>query len=92
MRGLKFGSAAALGYKAGKAANPAAQSQTVTADSQVFYGAGGEPNAESIADELGTKNPAAPLSALPARHVEVLLGSAVTALAPNARYGIPCVY
>ena len=74
---------AALGYKAGKAANPAAQSQTVTADSQVFYGAGGEPNAERIADELGTKNPAAPLSALPARHVEVLLGSAVTALPPG---------
>jgi anionic cell wall polymer biosynthesis LytR-Cps2A-Psr (LCP) family protein len=73
----------ALGYKAGKAANPAAQSQTVTADSQVFYGAGSELNAESIADELGTKSPAAPLSALPARHVEVLLGSAVTALPPG---------
>jgi anionic cell wall polymer biosynthesis LytR-Cps2A-Psr (LCP) family protein len=69
---------AALGYRAGKAANSSAQSQAVTADNQVFYGAGTELNAESIADKLGTT--AAPLSSLPAGHVEVLLGSTVTAL------------
>jgi anionic cell wall polymer biosynthesis LytR-Cps2A-Psr (LCP) family protein len=69
---------AALGYKTGKAANSTAQSQTVTAESQVFYGAGTELNAEHIANELGTT--AAPLSSLPAGHVEVLLGSTVTAL------------
>jgi LCP family protein required for cell wall assembly len=74
---------AALGYKTGKAANSTAQSQTVTADNQVFYGAGTELNAESIANDLGTKTMAAPLSSLPAGHVEVLLGSAVTALPPG---------
>jgi anionic cell wall polymer biosynthesis LytR-Cps2A-Psr (LCP) family protein len=68
----------ALGYQAGQTANSTAQSQTVTADNQVFYGAGTELNAESIADELATT--AAPLSSLPAGHVEVLLGSTVTAL------------
>jgi anionic cell wall polymer biosynthesis LytR-Cps2A-Psr (LCP) family protein len=72
---------AALGYTAGQAENSSAQSQTVTADSQVFYGTGTELNAASIANELGTT--AAPLSSLPAGHVEVLLGSTVTALPPG---------
>jgi anionic cell wall polymer biosynthesis LytR-Cps2A-Psr (LCP) family protein len=81
---------AALGYKAGQAKNSTAQSQPVTADSQVFYGAGTELNAESIANELGTT--AAPLSSLPAGHVEVLLGSTVTALPPGlVTYGASTV-
>jgi anionic cell wall polymer biosynthesis LytR-Cps2A-Psr (LCP) family protein len=78
-----------LGYKAGKAANSSAQSQAVTADTQIFYGTGAEANAEALADEFGvvTANAsgltATPLSSLPAGHVEVLLGSAVTALPPG---------
>ena len=54
-------------------------------DTQVFYGAGAEANAESIADEVGAMTAggalgATALSSLPAGHVEVLLGSTVTAL------------
>jgi LCP family protein required for cell wall assembly len=76
---------ASQGYTTGKSANSTAQSQTVQADTQVFYGAGAGANAESIADEVGAMTPAGALGAtalpsLPAGHVEVLLGSTVTAL------------
>ena len=76
---------ASQGYTAGKAADSSAQSQTVQDDTQVFYGAGAEANAESIADEVGAMTAggalgATALSSLPAGHVEVLLGSTVTAL------------
>jgi len=76
---------ASQGYGVGNAANASAQSQTVQDDTQVFYGAGAEANAESIADELGAMTAggdlgATALSSLPAGHVEVLLGSTVTAL------------
>jgi LCP family protein required for cell wall assembly len=86
-----------LGYKTGKAANASAQSQPVTADTQVFYGSGAELNADSIASDLGA--PAADsgaaataLSSLPAGHVEVLLGSTVTAPPPGlVTYGAATV-
>ena len=76
---------ASQGYTAGQAADASGQSQTVQDDTQVFYGAGAEANAESIADELGAMTAggdlgATALSSLPAGHVEVLLGSTVTAL------------
>jgi LCP family protein required for cell wall assembly len=76
---------ASQGYTAGNAANASAQSQTVQDDTQVFYGAGAQANAESIADEVGAMTAggalgATALSSLPAGHVEVLLGSTVTAL------------
>jgi hypothetical protein len=69
---------AALGYKTGQAANSSAQSQTVQDDTEVFYGPGTEANAAIIADDMGTT--ATSLTSLPAGHVEVLLGSQVTAL------------
>ena len=76
---------ASQGYAVGSAADSSAQSQTVQDDTQVFYGVGAEANAESIADEVGAMTAggalgATALSSLPAGHVEVLLGSAVTAL------------
>jgi LCP family protein required for cell wall assembly len=76
---------ASQGYAVGKAANAAAQSQTVQDDTQVFYGAGAAENAGSIADEVGAVTAggalgATALSSVPAGHVEVLLGSTVTAL------------
>jgi LCP family protein required for cell wall assembly len=76
---------ASQGYTAGNAANSRAQSQTVQDDTQVFYGAGAKANAESIADQVGAMTAggalgATALSSLPAGHVEVLLGSTVTAL------------
>ena len=76
---------ASQGYTAGKAANASAQSQPVQDDTQVFYGAGAAANAESIADEVGAMTAGGALGAtalpsLPAGHVEVLLGSTVTAL------------
>jgi anionic cell wall polymer biosynthesis LytR-Cps2A-Psr (LCP) family protein len=127
----------ALGYKAGVVANASAQSQTVEQGTRVFYGDGASANAAKIAGKFGTT--ATALTSLPAGHVEVLLGSTVTAVpssltssgtsstgtqtsgasgstdspttslsstaganngaaggtltvAPNARYGIPCVY
>jgi hypothetical protein len=57
----------------------------VTADTQVFYGAGAAANADSIADAVGAMTAggalgATALASLPAGHVEVLLGSTVTAL------------
>jgi anionic cell wall polymer biosynthesis LytR-Cps2A-Psr (LCP) family protein len=75
---------ASQGYMVGKAADSSAQSQTVQDDTQVFYGAGAGANAESIADEVGAMTAggalgATALSSLPAGHVEVLLGSTVTA-------------
>ena len=75
---------ASQGYKVGQAADSSAQSQTVQDDTQVFYGAGAEANAESIADEVGAMTAggalgATALSSLPAGHVEVLLGSTVSA-------------
>jgi LCP family protein required for cell wall assembly len=126
----------ALGYKAGTVANATAQSQTLAPGTRVFYGAGASANAVIIAAKVGAT--ARPLASLPAGQVEVLLGSAVTAVpaglaasstadaspqstgarssgassatatptssaraggngdssavAPNAAYGIPCVY
>jgi anionic cell wall polymer biosynthesis LytR-Cps2A-Psr (LCP) family protein len=76
---------ASQGYAVGKAANASAQPQTVQDDTQVFYGAGAAENAGSIADEVGAMTAggalgATALSSLPAGHVEVLLGSTVTAL------------
>jgi anionic cell wall polymer biosynthesis LytR-Cps2A-Psr (LCP) family protein len=73
------------GYTAGQAANASAQSQPVQDDSQVFYGAGAAAAAASIADEVGAMTAGGALGAtalpsLPAGHVEVLLGSTVTAL------------
>ena len=72
---------AALGYKAGQALDSTAQSEPVTAGTQVFYGAGAELNAKAIANDMGTTATAVP--SLPADHVEVLLGSTVTALPPG---------
>jgi anionic cell wall polymer biosynthesis LytR-Cps2A-Psr (LCP) family protein len=73
----KFSAAlTALGYKAGAVNNASAQSQPVTAATQVFYGAGAAANAVKIATEIGTK--ATALTSLPAGHVEVLTGSTVT--------------
>jgi anionic cell wall polymer biosynthesis LytR-Cps2A-Psr (LCP) family protein len=71
----------AFGYKAGQVANSSSQSQKVQADNEVFYGAGTAANADVIADDMGAT--AAPLSSLAAGHVEVLLGSQVTALPPG---------
>jgi anionic cell wall polymer biosynthesis LytR-Cps2A-Psr (LCP) family protein len=73
------------GYTAGKADNASAQSQPVQADTQVFYGAGAAADAASIADQVGAMTAGGALGAtalpsLPAGHVEVLLGSAVTVL------------
>jgi LCP family protein required for cell wall assembly len=68
----------ALGYNAGAVANASAQSQTVEPDTQVFYGAGASANAAKIAAKFGTT--ATALTSLPAGHVEVLLGSTVTAV------------
>ena len=74
---------AADGYTAGKTGNASAQSQQLQSSTQVFYGAGAQTSAESIADDLGamtstgTLGPAS-LSSLPAGRVEVLLGQQVT--------------
>ena len=73
---------AAVGYTAGQAANASAQSQQVQDDTQVFYGAGAEDNADSIASMVGVQA-ATSLSSLPAGHVEVLLGQQVIALPPG---------
>ena len=70
---------AALGYTPGKAGNSSAQTQAVQDDTQVFYGQGTDRAAARIADEVGAMT-ATSLSSLPAGHVEVLLGSQVTAL------------
>jgi anionic cell wall polymer biosynthesis LytR-Cps2A-Psr (LCP) family protein len=70
-----------LGYKAGQVAGSAAQSQPVQGDTEVFYGTGAELSAQAVANDMGTT--AAPLSSLAAGHVEVLLGSTVTAVPPG---------
>jgi anionic cell wall polymer biosynthesis LytR-Cps2A-Psr (LCP) family protein len=74
----------AMGFKAGAVENASSQAQPVQDDTQVFYGAGSaaEANAQEIADLMGTQA-ATPLYSLPAGHVEVLLGSQVTAQAPG---------
>lgn len=51
-------------------------------DTQVFYGAGAENNADSIASMVGAQA-ATSLSSLPAGHVEVLLGQQVITLPPG---------
>jgi LCP family protein required for cell wall assembly len=118
----------ALGYKQGAVADPP-QGQTVTAATQVFYGAGASANAAKIAAKIGGGATDKALSTLAAGHVEVLLGTdstvvpaglssatstsasssatpsasstagadngdsgGVVTVAPNAKYGIPCVY
>jgi serine/threonine protein kinase len=63
----------AKGYKAGAVADATAQSQPVTAGTQVFYGAGASANAAKIARYFGATAQA--LSDLPAGRVEVLLGT-----------------
>ena len=68
----------ARGYKAGAVENASAQAQTVQTGSQVFYGAGASANAAKIATDFGTT--ASALASLPAGHVEILIGSAVTAV------------
>ena len=73
---------AAAGYTTGKAGNASAQSQPLQGDTQVFYGAGAEDSADSIASMVGAQA-AASLSSLPAGHVEVLLGQQVIALPPG---------
>jgi LCP family protein required for cell wall assembly len=67
-----------LGYKAGKVENSSAQTQPVQPGSQVFYGAGTTANGQQIATQFGAA--AVALSTLPADHVEVLIGSTVTAV------------
>jgi len=74
----------AMGYKAGTVSDASSQSQPVSADAEVFYGAGSAAaaNAQVIANVMGVQS-ATPLSSLPAGQVEVLLGSQVTAQAPG---------
>jgi len=72
------GALTALGYQAGTIANSSAQSQTLQPGSQVFYGDGASADAAKIAARFGTT--ATALTSLPAGHVEVLLGSTVTAV------------
>jgi anionic cell wall polymer biosynthesis LytR-Cps2A-Psr (LCP) family protein len=71
-----------LGYSVGQAANASSQSQQVTADTQVFYGAGAQTQAAVIADDMGVQSATA-LSSVAAGHVEVLMGSDVIALPPG---------
>ena len=66
----------AKGYKAGLVTNASAQSQTVTAGTQVFYGKGTSANAEKIAKYFGAT--AKSLASLTAGHVEVLIGTGST--------------
>jgi LCP family protein required for cell wall assembly len=66
------------GYQAGATGSPAAQSQTVQASTQVFYGTGAAANAAKIAGYFGATATAA--SAVPAGHVEILLGTTSTSV------------
>jgi LCP family protein required for cell wall assembly len=66
------------GYKAGTVGNGSAQSETVQSATQVFYSASAAANAAKIAGYFGAKPVAS--SSLPAGHVEVLLGTAATAV------------
>ncbi len=77
-----------MGYKAGAVAATApasqpAQSQSAQDDAEVFYGPGSaaEANAETIANLMGTTATALP--SLADGHVQVLLGSQVTAQPPG---------
>jgi anionic cell wall polymer biosynthesis LytR-Cps2A-Psr (LCP) family protein len=74
----------AMGYQAGAVADPSSQSQPVGDETEIFYGAGSaaDASAQMIANLMGVQS-ATPLSSLPAGHVEVLLGSQVTAQAPG---------
>ena len=67
-----------LGYQAGKIENSSQQTQAVQPGTQIFYGAGAAGNAQQIAVQFGASAKA--LSSLPADHVEVLIGSTVTAV------------
>jgi LCP family protein required for cell wall assembly len=75
----------ALGYKAGAVQVASAQSQTVTAGTQVFYGAGASANAEKIAKDFGATAKA--LTSLRAGHVEVLLGTGATVVPASLTAG-----
>jgi LCP family protein required for cell wall assembly len=75
LAGLVVRALVAHGYLAGAVGN-APSTQTVTAASQVFYGAGTVANADKIAADFSAT--ATPLASLPAGHVEVLLGTAST--------------
>jgi LCP family protein required for cell wall assembly len=82
--GLATGVSQALvakGYKAGAVTNAAAQSQTATSGTQVFYGSGASANAAKIADYFGAT--AKSLTTLAAGHVEVLLGTGTTVVPPG---------
>jgi anionic cell wall polymer biosynthesis LytR-Cps2A-Psr (LCP) family protein len=78
-----------MGYKAGAVADSSSQSQPVGNDTEIFYGGGSaaEANAQVIANVMGAQDVGdqviTPLSSLPTGHVEVLLGSQVTAQAPG---------
>jgi LCP family protein required for cell wall assembly len=69
---------ASAGYKAGTVGDSSAQSFTVQAPTQVFYGAGTSANAAKIAGYFGAKATAS--TSLAAGHVEVLLGTNSTAV------------
>jgi anionic cell wall polymer biosynthesis LytR-Cps2A-Psr (LCP) family protein len=73
-----------MGYKAGTTGNASSQSQPTQGQTQVFYGSGSaaQANAQTIANVMGAQS-ATSESSLPAGHVEVLLGSSVTAQAPG---------
>jgi LCP family protein required for cell wall assembly len=66
------------GYRAGATGSPAAQSQTVQAATQVFYGTGAAANAKKIAGYFGAAATAA--SSVAAGHVEILLGTTSTSV------------
>jgi LCP family protein required for cell wall assembly len=78
LAGLVSQALVARGYKAGAIENASAQSQTVATGNRVFYGAGASANAAKIAADFGAT--ASALASLPAGHVEILIGSAVTAV------------
>jgi anionic cell wall polymer biosynthesis LytR-Cps2A-Psr (LCP) family protein len=73
---------AAVGYTAGKTGDASAQTAPLQNDTQVFYGAGAEASAGSIASMVGAQA-ATSLSSLAAGHVEVLLGQQVIAMPPG---------
>jgi len=66
------------GYKAGNVENASAQSVPVQSATQILYGAGATANAAKIAHYFGAAAVAS--TTLAAGHVEVLLGSAATAV------------
>jgi anionic cell wall polymer biosynthesis LytR-Cps2A-Psr (LCP) family protein len=72
-----------MGYKAGTTGN-ASSSQPAQAQTQVLYGSGSaaQANAQTIANVMGVQS-ATSQSSVPAGHVEVVLGSSVTAQAPG---------